>query len=288
MLQYINKKNIIIFITISIIVIALYFYSKKDKIDCKLSDWIWDNQCNCEQPINGQGKKFAYRNSIQKAQNGGKECSNNQDDFYTNELCQCSASPTPKPTMIYYQLEYGYYVDVNNNYINIMSGGESIDSKLGLGLWNRDLFSYTIFINYYGNIKKYYYDDKNKTLQDVNTNVLFKYGPAPKKNIPTTTPPPKQTPGSQSPDRNGSNIPSVSGKSFERAVYYGFSKINFIDNTNVLFESNKGTYTFNNTTNKGSMTIYQLYQAPSLYNFSYDSLSKKISIDNLGIYVIVD
>jgi hypothetical protein len=190
MLQYINKKNIIIFITISIIVIALYFYSKKDKIDCKLSDWIWDNQCNCEQPINGQGKKFAYRNIIQKAQNGGKECSNNQDDFYTNELCQCSVSPTP---------------------------------------------------------------------------------------------------GSQSPDRNGSNIPSVSGKSFERAVYYGFSKINFIDNTNVLFESNKGTYTFNNTTNKGSMTIYQLYQAPTLYyNFSYDSLSKKISIDNLGIYVIVD
>jgi hypothetical protein len=107
-LSFFQKKSFII-IVVGIIVFGtmIYFlynklYKKYNKpVDCKLSDWIWDDYCTCEGSKDRVGKKFANRNIIEKSQYGGKDCPTDSLEFSKYISCNCPTTPfptTPMPT----------------------------------------------------------------------------------------------------------------------------------------------------------------------------------------------
>jgi hypothetical protein len=76
------------------------------------------------------------------------------------------------------------------------------------------------------------------------------------------------------------------GKTFKKGNTILGYKIRFIDNSNCSSHLHMGTYTFNNSTNIGSVTIPKLFGYPSVYyEFSYDSSSNTIRTSE-GIFTL--
>ena len=91
------KNYILIFALVTTIGIAGYFVYKKlkkDKIDCQVSDWIYNNNCICDDG-SFSGYKYKYRNIIKNAENNGTSCPNPEELKQKVISCNC---PTPSPS----------------------------------------------------------------------------------------------------------------------------------------------------------------------------------------------
>ena len=187
------KNYILIFISLLIVSMTVYFIykksTKKEKVDCQLSDWVYNNNCICD---NGSpsGYKYKYQSIIKNADNGGISCPS--ADSLRQKILSCNCS-TPSPSS-------------------------------------------------------------------------------------SSTPRP-------SPSSSLTN-PLV-GKTFKKGNTILAYKIRFIDNSSCSYRSHFGTYTFDNSTNMGSVTIPELFGNPSVYfEFSYDSSSNTIWTSQ-GIFTMI-
>ena len=105
----------------------------------------------------------------------------------------------------------------------------------------------------------------------------------PSPSSPSTSPSPSSP--STSPSPSSLTNPLV-GKTFKKGNTILGYKIRFIDNSNCSYHLHMGTYTFNNSTNIGSVTIPKLFEYPSVYfEFSYDSSSNTIRTSE-GIFTL--
>jgi hypothetical protein len=85
------------------LIIYYKFYKKNNPVDCKLSDWILDNRCICNNG-SSNGYKYRYQSIIEKDTDGGKACPNPDDLRQPSIRCNCSPQPSngpsPQPTYI--------------------------------------------------------------------------------------------------------------------------------------------------------------------------------------------
>jgi len=100
------KNYILIFISLFIVSMTVYFIykksTKKEKVDCQLSDWVYNNNCICD---NGSpsGYKYKYQSIIKNADNGGISCPSADSLRQKILSCNCStpspsSSSTPRPS----------------------------------------------------------------------------------------------------------------------------------------------------------------------------------------------
>ena len=197
------KNYILIFISLLIVSMTVYFIykksTKKEKVDCQLSDWVYNNNCICD---NGSpsGYKYKYQSIIKNADNGGISCPS--ADSLRQKILSCNCS-TPSPSS---------------------------------------------------------------------------------SSTPRPSPSSSSTPR---PSPSSSLTNPLVGKTFKKGNTILAYKIRFIDNSSCSYRSHFGTYTFDNSTNMGSVTIPELFGNPSVYfEFSYDSSSNTIWTSQ-GIFTMI-
>ena len=218
-----HKNYILIFISLLIVGMTVYFIykksTKKEKVDCQLSDWVYNNNCICD---NGSpsGYKYKYQSIIKNADNGGISCPS--ADSLRQKILSCNCS-TPSPS----------------------SSSTPTPSPSSSS------------------------------------------APRPS---PSSSSTPRPSPSSSStprPSPSSSLTNTLVGKTFKKGNTILAYKIRFIDNSSCSYRSHFGTYTFDNSTNMGSVTIPELFGNPSVYfEFSYDSSSNTIWTSQ-GIFTMI-
>ena len=193
------KNYILIFISLLIVGMTVYFIykksTKKEKVDCQLSEWVYNNNCICD---NGSstGYKYKYQSIIKNSDNGGIACPS-ADSLRQKVLsCNCSSpspsspstspspsSPTQPPSLndLIYQSRINTYgitldisseglvkltaVDVNRKIINIDEGTiTKIESN------NKFVVTYSKYPT-----AEYIYDNDTNNIYDIKTG--FPYQP---------------------------------------------------------------------------------------------------------------
>jgi len=97
-----NKYKNYILGSVAVIIVGVvgYFIYKRfkkntrDKIDCQLSDWIYDPTCVCDSG-SLSGHKYHYQTIIKQSDNGGIECPSSEQLKRMGVSCNCSSGPTP-------------------------------------------------------------------------------------------------------------------------------------------------------------------------------------------------
>jgi hypothetical protein len=124
--------------------------TKKEKVDCQLSDWVYNNNCICD---NGSpsGYKYKYQSIIKNADNGGISCPSADSLRQKFLSCNCStpspsSSSTPRPSPS--KTIYGKWVGYNGEISITINYDNSLE-------YFQNSPEYKVFYNYNGRYDPY-------------------------------------------------------------------------------------------------------------------------------------